>query len=77
MNGLKRPHLRVVQGSDDGGGSASPALSPSTRGSKRSKVQQLLLPGILPSCTIVGTSPAALFRRNLADTLRELRARYA
>lgn len=76
MNDLKRPHLRVVRASGHGEAPVSPGLTPSTPTTKRSNAQQLALPGILPSRTLVGTSPAALFRRDLADTLRDLRARY-
>jgi Protein of unknown function, DUF488 len=75
MNGRKKPSLQVIAGAGRQATSARPpialALSPGPAGG-----QQLALPGVIPSCAIISVSPAALFTRDLAQTMRELRARH-
>ena len=71
----KRPSLRVISGTgqQDVSTGRPPAFAVDARAASG---QQLALPGVIPSCTVVGVSPAALFARDLADTLRELRAHH-
>lgn len=71
----KRPSLRVISGSgrQDASTGPSPAFVVDT---PVASGQQLALPGVIPACTVVGVSPAALFARDLAETLREIRAHH-
>lgn len=71
----KRPSLRVISGS--GQQEVSTGRPPAFAADARlANGQQLALPGVIPSCTVVGVSPAALYVRDLADSLRELRAHH-